>query len=74
MRVHREIRGYCDFVSAKCVEGWAYDRLVPDYDASRNRKVPGVEVPPLPIPGVTEPKKRKSSDTVAVSGPSAPAS
>jgi hypothetical protein len=32
--------------------------LVTDYDAYRHRKVPGVETPPLPIPGVTEAKKR----------------
>lgn len=36
-----------------------YDRLVPDYEVYRNRKVPGVETPPLPIPGITETKKRK---------------
>ena len=36
-----------------------YDRLVPDYDMYRNRKVPGVETPPIPIPGVTESKPRR---------------
>ena len=32
----------------------------PDYDVYRNRKVPGVEAPMLPIPGVTDTKRRRA--------------
>jgi hypothetical protein len=44
-----------------------YDRLVPDYDMYRNRKVPGVETPPLPIPGVDEVKARRAKNTTVAS-------
>ncbi len=46
-------RSTADFIISSPLMDAAYDRLVPDYDAYRNRKVPGVEVPALPIPGVT---------------------
>jgi methylglyoxal synthase len=51
-------RATADFVISSPLMDKTYDRLVTDYDAYRNRKVPGVETPPLPIPGVTEAKKR----------------
>jgi len=51
-------RSTADFVISSPLMDKSYDRLVPDYDAYRNRKVPGVETAPLPIPGVTETKKR----------------
>jgi methylglyoxal synthase len=55
-------RATADFVISSPLMDKTYDRLVPDYDGYRNRKVPGVEAPPLPIPGVTETKKRRSAD------------
>jgi methylglyoxal synthase len=56
-------RATADFVISSPLMDKTYDRLVPDYDVYRNRKVPGVEAPPLPIPGVTETRKKRSSDT-----------
>jgi methylglyoxal synthase len=48
-------RATADFVISSPLMDKPYDRLVPDYDAYRNRKVPGVEAPPLPIPGISGP-------------------
>lgn len=46
-------RASADFIISSPLMDKAYDRLVPDYEVYRNRKVPGVETPPLPVPGVT---------------------
>lgn len=48
-------RASADFMISSPLMDKTYERLVPDYDVYRNRKVPGVETAPLPIPGV-EPK------------------
>ena len=53
-------RASADFIISSPLMDKPYDRLIPDYDVYRNRKVAGVETPPLPIPGVTEPKKRRA--------------
>ena len=50
-------RASADFIISSPLMDLPYDRLIPDYDIYRNRKVAGVETPPLPIPGVTEPKR-----------------
>ena len=57
-------RASADFIISSPLMDKVYDRLVPDYDVYRKRKVPGVETPALPIPGVVEPKKRRGADTV----------
>jgi methylglyoxal synthase len=54
-------RASADFIISSPLMDLPYDRLIPDYDGYRNRKVPGVETPPLALPGVTEPKKRRHS-------------
>lgn len=46
-------RASADFIISSPLMDKPYERLVPDYDAYLHRKVPGVETPPLPIPGVT---------------------
>jgi len=53
-------RASADFIISSPLMDKTYDRLIPDYDMYRNRKVAGVETPPLPIPGVTDSKKRQS--------------
>lgn len=50
-------RATADFMVSSPLMDQSYARLVPDYDAYRNRKVPGVETPPLPIPGVNPVKR-----------------
>lgn len=55
-------RATADFVISSPLMDKAYDRLVPDYEGYLTRKVPGVEAPALPVPGVTETKKRRSTD------------
>lgn len=63
-------RASADFIISSPLMDKVYDRLVPDYDVYRKRKVPGVDGPALPIPGVTEPKKRRSAEApAAASGP-----
>ena len=62
-------RASADFMISSPLMDKTYDRLVPDYDVYRNRKVPGVETPPLPIPGI-DPKPR-SRRTEAASDPRA---
>ncbi len=52
-------RASADFIISSPLMDKTYDRLVPDYDVYRNRKVPGVETPPIPIAGVAETKKRR---------------
>jgi methylglyoxal synthase len=47
-------RATADFVISSPLMDEEYDRLVPDYDVYRKRKVPGVEAPPLSVPGVTD--------------------
>jgi methylglyoxal synthase len=47
-------RASADFMISSPLMDEEYERLVPDYDMYRNRKVPGVETPPIPIPGVHE--------------------
>jgi methylglyoxal synthase len=58
-------RASADFIISSPLMDKAYDRLIPDYDVYRNRAVPGVEAPPIPIPGVAEPKKRRATDKTA---------
>ncbi len=58
-------RASADFIISSPLMDKPYDRLIPDYDVYRNRKVAGVETPPLPIPGITENKKRRSIDASA---------
>ena len=60
-------RSTADFVISSPLMDKPYERLVPDYDSYRNRKVPGVETPPLPIPGITETKKRAPKGEAAAS-------
>jgi methylglyoxal synthase len=55
-------RASADFIISSPLMDKAYDRLIPDYDVYRNRAVPGVEAPPIPIPGVAETKKRRAVD------------
>jgi methylglyoxal synthase len=50
-------RASADFMISSPLMDKTYERLVPDYEVYRNRKVPGVETPPIPIPGVVENKK-----------------
>jgi len=45
-------RATADFMISSPLMDKEYPRLVPDYDVYRSRKVPGVETPPIPIPGV----------------------
>ncbi len=56
-------RATADFIISSPLMDKPYERLVPDYDNYRNRKVPGVETPALPIPGITDTKKRRATDT-----------
>jgi methylglyoxal synthase len=59
-------RASADFMISSPLMDKEYDRLVPDYDMYRNRKVPGVETPPIPIPGVDEVKTRRTKSTTAL--------
>jgi methylglyoxal synthase len=61
-------RATADFMISSPLMDQPYERLVPDYDVYRNRKVPGVETPPIPIPGVTAQKKSRAADTPAAAG------
>ena len=45
-------RASADFTISSPLMDKTYDRLVPDYEVYRNRKVPGVKTPPIPIPSV----------------------
>ena len=56
-------RATADFIISSPLMDKTYDRLVPDYDVYRHRKVPGIETPPIPIPGVPEPKRRAADPT-----------
>jgi methylglyoxal synthase len=58
-------RASADFIISSPLMDKTYDRLIPDYDVYRNRAVPGVEAPPIPIPGVIETKKRRATDKTA---------
>jgi methylglyoxal synthase len=58
-------RATADFVISSPLMDEEYDRLVPDYDVYRKRKVPGVDAPPIAIAGAPEPKKRRVSDASA---------
>jgi methylglyoxal synthase len=53
-------RATADFVISSPLMDKEYDRLIPDYDVYRKRKVPGVETAPLPIPGVTAVGKKSA--------------
>ncbi len=53
-------RATADFVISSPLMDKEYDRLIPDYDVYRKRKVPGVETEPLPIPGVTAVAKKSA--------------
>lgn len=55
-------RASADFIISSPLMDKRYDRLIPDYDVYRHRKVPGVETPALPIPGVNPPSKRRATD------------
>jgi methylglyoxal synthase len=44
-------RASADFIISSPLMDQTYERLVPDYDFYKNRKVPGVEAPPIPIAG-----------------------
>lgn len=57
-------RASADFIISSPLMDKPYDRLIPDYDVYLNRKVPGVETPPLPIPGVTEVVKGRKATAV----------
>jgi methylglyoxal synthase len=54
-------RASADFIISSPLMDKPYDRLIPDYDVYRNRKVPGVETPPIPIPGIPETKTRRAT-------------
>ena len=54
-------RATADFMISSHLMNERYDRLVPDYDVYRSRKVPGVEPPPPAKPGDT--KRRRAGDT-----------
>jgi len=58
-------RATADFMISSPLMDENYERLVPDYDVYRNRKVPGVETRPIPIPGIVEPKKRRAPEPPA---------
>lgn len=53
-------RATADFVISSPLMDKEYERLIPDYDVYRKRKVPGVETAPLPIAGMT-PAGKKSA-------------
>ena len=61
-------RSSADFIISSPLMDKPYERLIPDYDVYRNRKVTGVEGPPIPIPGVTEPRRRRATDVNPESG------
>jgi len=58
-------RATADFIISSPLMDEEYDRIVPDYDLYRKRKVPGVETPALPIPGTTETKKLRVTEKPA---------
>ncbi len=62
-------RSTADFMISSPLMDQPYERLVPDYDVYRNRKVPGVETPALPIAGIDQ-KKRRPAETAAVAADS----
>ena len=47
-------RATADFVISSPLMAQPYNRIVPDYDVYRRRKVPGVDAPPVPIAGAQE--------------------
>lgn len=49
-------RASADFIISSPLMDTTYDRIVPDYEVYRNRKVPGVETPPIPVPGLVPAK------------------
>jgi len=55
-------RATADFIISSHLMNERYERLVPDYDVYRKRKVPGVQTPPLPTPGITETRRRRATD------------
>ncbi len=56
-------RATADFMISSPLMDKPYDRIVPDYDVYRTRKVPGVDAPPVPIAGAAqvEAGKRRAS-------------
>jgi methylglyoxal synthase len=58
-------RATADFMISSPLMDKTYERLVPDYEVYRNRKVPGVEAPPLPIPGVESTSVASPADRTA---------
>lgn len=62
-------RASADFIISSPLMDKTYDRLIPDYDIYRNRKVAGVETPPLPIPGVTDSRKIRKAAGTGVTAP-----
>ncbi|PTY07393.1 methylglyoxal synthase [Opitutaceae bacterium EW11] len=61
-------RSSADFIISSPLMDKTYERLVPDYDAYLHRRVPGVETPPLPVPGVTAPVPSTGATVVATPG------
>ena len=53
-------RATADFIISSPLMDKPYERLVPDYDAYRNRKVPGVESAVPSVGVATEPAKKRS--------------
>jgi methylglyoxal synthase len=60
-------RASADFIISSPLMDKPYNRLIPDYDVYRNRKVPGVETPPLPIPSVMATSKEAKATAVGIS-------
>ncbi len=54
-------RASADFIISSPLMDKTYDRLIPDYEVYLRRKVPGVETPPIPIPGITETTVRRAT-------------
>ena len=55
-------RATADFIISSPLMNERYQRLVPDYDAYRNRKIPGIELPPSPKAGGPETRRRRATD------------
>jgi len=55
-------RATADFVISSPLMDKPYQRLVPDYDSYRSRKVPGMEAAPGPAVAVAETKKRTRTE------------
>lgn len=47
-------RATADFMISSPLMDKPYERMVPDYEVYRTRKVPGVDAPPIPIAGAAQ--------------------